>query len=47
MLTYFMIESVFFDVPQAVFNINTSIRPSVLKHGEGFDIQQGRAGLMN
>ena len=45
-----MIESVISDVPQAVFNTNTTIpviRPGVLKRGEGFDIQQGRAGLMN
>ena len=45
-----MIESVISDVPQAVFNINTAIpviRPGVLKHGEGFDIQQGRAYELN
>ena len=47
---YYMIDAVFFVIHRSVFNINaTSFRSTVLQHmhGEIFDIQQGKAGLMN
>ena len=45
---YYMIQAVFFVIHISVFNINTtSFRSTVLQHGEGIDIQQGKAGLMN
>ena len=47
-VSYYMIDAVFFVIHRSVFNINTtSFRSTVLQHGEGFDIQQGKAGLIN